>query len=122
MFMANINEVKAKLSEYLDRASRGEHIVICRHNKPLAELRPVEAVRTQPRPIGPLPGRPAFEVAASFFEPMADDELALWEGVPSTDPVSPAWTPPPPQGASKVAEKKGAYRKPRGGHSGRRRP
>ena len=40
MFKVNVFEVKAKLSEYLDRAARGERIVICRHNKPVAELRP----------------------------------------------------------------------------------
>src|SRR5439155_25234292 len=111
MNKANIFEVKARLSEYLDRAARGERIVICRHNKPVAELRAVEEVRTDPRPIGPLPGRPTFEIPPSFFEPMSGDELDLWEGITPADPLSPAWTPRPERGASKVAETKGTYSK-----------
>jgi prevent-host-death family protein len=79
MIMVNVFEIKARLSEYLDRAARGERIVICRHNTPVAELRAVERSRTAPRPVGPLEGRPAFDVPQSFFEPMPIDELALWE-------------------------------------------
>lgn len=87
MIRTNVFEAKAKLSEYLDRASRGERIIICRHNKPVAELRAVDEVRTEPRPIGPLPGRPTFEVPASFFEPLHTEELALWEGIEPSDPL-----------------------------------
>jgi prevent-host-death family protein len=116
MVKANVVEMKARLSEFLDRAARGERIVICRHNKPVAELRAVEELRTEPRPIGPLPERPTFEIPASFFEPMPADELALWEGVKATDPLSPAWTSRAERRASAVVEKKG--KDPRG----RRRP
>jgi prevent-host-death family protein len=80
MTQVNVFEVKAKLSEYLDRAARGERIVICRHNKPVAELRAIEERRTEPRPIGPLPGQPHFEIPDSFYEPLPEDELALWDG------------------------------------------
>ena len=105
MFKTNVAEVKARLSEYLDRAARGERIVICRHNKPVAELRPVEDTRTEPRPIGPLPGRPAFEVPPSFFEPMPEDEIELWEGVRSTDPMPDSARRRP----SRVAEARAPY-------------
>jgi prevent-host-death family protein len=81
MIKVNVFEIKAKLSEYLDRAAKGERIVICRHNQPVAELRPVEAVRTEPRPVGSLPGRPAFDVPSSFFDPLPDEDLDLWDGV-----------------------------------------
>ena len=81
----NVFEVKAKLSAYLDRVLAGERVVICRHNKPVAELRAVDEPRTQARPIGPLPGRPTFEVPASFFEPLPDEDLALWEGRDAPD-------------------------------------
>lgn len=87
MIRVNIFEAKARLSEYLDRAAQGERIVVCRHNTPVAELRPVSAVRTEPRPVGPLPGRPGFEVPPSFFEPLPDDELESWEGVVPLSPV-----------------------------------
>ena len=84
MFKVNVFEIKAKLSEYLDRAARGERIVICRHNKPVAELRAVEDVRAEPRPVGPLPGRPEFDVPSSFFDPLPDDDLDLWDGRAAT--------------------------------------
>ena len=107
MIKVNVFEAKARLSEYLDRAARGERIVVCRHNKPVAELRPVSSVRTEPRPIGPLPGRPVFEVPPSFFEPIADDELELWEGATPTYP-------PPATSSSKatprVAERRTGVR------------
>ena len=80
MLKVNVFEIKAKLSEFLDRAAKGERIVICRHNKPVAELRAVEHVRTEPRPVGVLPGRPALELPSSFFDPLPDDDLDLWEG------------------------------------------
>jgi prevent-host-death family protein len=115
MNQVNIFEVKARLAEFLDRVARGERIVICRHNKPIAELRAVETRRTAPRPIGPLPGRPAFELASSFFEPLGDEALREWEG---TDPVRVADVPLRRGGSSRVAESKVRYargRKPRSG-------
>ena len=126
MSKVNVFEVKAKLSEYLDRAMRGERIVICRHNTPIAELRAIEEVRTEPRPIGPLPGRPTFEIPPSFFDPLPQEELDLWDGVAATVPLSPAWTRQAGGGASRVAETaetktKGGKGAPRGRRAIRRR-
>jgi len=126
MIKANIFEVKARLSEYLDRAMSGERIVICRHNKPVAELRAIEEVRTDPRPIGPLPGRPTFEIPPSFFDPLTEEELDLWDGGAAHDPLSPAWTRQAGGGASRVAETaetktKGRKGAPRGRRAFRRR-
>src|SRR5207248_9224827 len=73
MIVVNIHEVKAKLSEYLDAVERGERVMICRRNQPVAELRAVEQKRTTPRPIGGGPH--SFTVPDSFFEPMPDDWL-----------------------------------------------
>jgi prevent-host-death family protein len=112
MIKANIFQIKARLSEYLQRVAHGERIVICRHNRPVAELRAVDDVRTEPRPIGPLPGRPTFVVPASFFEPLPSDELDLWEGVAVTDPLAPSSTAQTPGGASRVAEPKADYSVP----------
>jgi prevent-host-death family protein len=121
MFKVNVFEVKAKLSEYLDRAARGERIVICRYNKPVAELRPISESQIKPRTIGPIPGRPTFDVAPSFFEPMSPDELEQWEGVSAGDLLShaPATS---SRGTSRVAERKKRYgRSPRGASAPRRR-
>jgi prevent-host-death family protein len=73
MKRVNIHDAKAHLSEYLDAAERGERIVICRRNRPVAELRLVGAIRTSRRPLGGAVGR--FEVPASFFDPLPDDLL-----------------------------------------------
>ena len=87
MIEANIFEIKAKLSEYIDRAGRGDTVVIYRHNKAVAELRGIPGVRSTPRPLGPLPGRPSFKVPASFFDPLPEEELLLWEGAA---PIAPS--------------------------------
>ena len=82
MKMVNIYEAKAKLSEYLDAALKGERVVICKHNQPIAELRPIDQVRSAARDLTPLYPGETF-VTAGFFDPLSDDEIAAWEG---TDP------------------------------------
>jgi prevent-host-death family protein len=119
MSKANVFEVKAKLSEYLDRAARGERIVICRHNRPIAELRAVADVRTEPRPIGPLPGRPAFDVPASFLEPLSASELDLWDRVSAGDPLAARIPKAGTQRTSRVAEPRVKHKR---GRRGARRP
>ena len=107
MTKTSIATIKARLSEYIERVERGERFVICRHNTPVAELGPVETIRTEPRPLGPLPGRPAFTVGGAFLEPLSDVELEAWEGgaLPSVRASQPFET----ARASKVAERKGSY-------------
>lgn len=79
MIMVNIYEAKAKLSEIIEAASRGEQVLICRHNRPVAELRPVGAGRSAPRNLAPLyPG--ATFTPPAFFEPLSPEELDAWEG------------------------------------------
>ena len=79
MIMVNIADAKAKLSEYLEAVSQGETVVICRHNRPVAELRAIEARRTGPRDLAPMFPGEAF-LTDAFFEPMTQDELRAWEG------------------------------------------
>ena len=54
MIMVNIFEAKAKLSEYVEAAERGERVLICKRNRPVAELRPVEQTDRKPRDLTPL--------------------------------------------------------------------
>lgn len=107
MKKTSVADLKARLSEYLERVEQGERIVICRHNKPVAELAPVESTRTEPRPLGPLPGRPAFVVGKAFDEPLSDDELAAWEG--GMLPVMGGRGLDESGRASRVAERKASY-------------
>jgi prevent-host-death family protein len=78
MIVVNIFEAKAKLSEYLDMAAHGERVLICKRNRPVAELHAVESARTTPRPVGLARGRVA--VPDSFFDPLPDAMLDTFEG------------------------------------------
>ena len=79
MIMVNIYEAKSKLSEIVEAATRGERVIICKHNQPIAELRAIEPVATGSRDLAPMfPGQ-TFTPAA-FFEPLSAKEVAAWEG------------------------------------------
>lgn len=78
MIMVNIHEAKIHLSRYLAAAARGEQVVICNRNVPVAEI---AAVRSRPpgqRPIGLA--RATFRVPHSFFDPLSADLLAAFTG------------------------------------------
>lgn len=77
MIMVNIHEAKAKISEYIEAAARGEQVVICNRNRPVVELRPIVAARTSPRPIGGGPHR--YDVSDEAFAPLGDAELDEWD-------------------------------------------
>lgn len=95
MIMVNIFEAKAKLSEYLEAVGRGERVVICNRNRPVAELRAVAAAPAVRR-LGTAAG--AVTIPASFFEPLPDDLLDAFEGRAGDT-----------ERASKVAESRGRY-------------
>jgi len=73
--LINIHEAKAKLSEYLEAAARGERVLICKRNRPVAELRPIEPARTALRPFGGVKG---VTVPESFFEPLPEEVLGAF--------------------------------------------
>lgn len=70
----NVQDAKTRLSELLVRVERGEQITIARGGKPVARL---SAIESTPRELGFVSG---LTVPDSFFEPLAEDELGLWEG------------------------------------------
>jgi antitoxin (DNA-binding transcriptional repressor) of toxin-antitoxin stability system len=74
----NIHEAKTHLSRYLGRLAKGEVIVLCRRNVPIAEIRGVSPRPDRPRPFGLDRGR--FQVPDSFFEPLPDEVLDAFEG------------------------------------------
>lgn len=78
MKSVNVHEAKAHLSEYLALVEAGETVVICRRNKPIAELKPVRPARNAPRPIGLAEG--CVKVLPAFFEPLDEELLDLFEG------------------------------------------
>lgn len=78
MIRLNIYEVKTHLSKYLDRVIKGERILICKRNVPVAEIRPVAVERKSRRPIGLAKGH--FQVPPAFFEPLPHEVIASFHG------------------------------------------
>ncbi len=77
MIRLNVHEAKTHLSRYLKRVAEGEHILLCLRNVPIAEIRPLPPLETEPRPIGLARG--LFTVPPSFFEPLPEDVLDSFE-------------------------------------------
>ena len=77
MKQINVAEAKARLSHYLDKVAKGETVIICRRNVPIAELRPIPAPLRQPRPVGI---DRSMTIPDSFFDPLPDDLLDAFEG------------------------------------------
>ena len=81
MTYLNVHEAKTQWSKWLDAVERGETVVLCRRNVPIAEVRPLPQPQKQPRPIGTGTREyGSFEVAASFFEALPEDLLDGFEG------------------------------------------
>ena len=73
----SLYEAKTQLSHLVDRALRGEQVVITRHGRPVARL--VAAVPPRkPRRLGALRGK--IRMAADFDAPLPEGLLALFEG------------------------------------------
>ncbi len=94
METVNVHEAKAHLSEMLARVEAGETLVIARRNKPIARLVPIEVPPSKKlRPMGVAQGQ--FTLHPSFFEPLDDELLGLFDGSTPllTDPLHPDWKP-----------------------------
>ncbi|MDH4164010.1 MAG: type II toxin-antitoxin system Phd/YefM family antitoxin [Nitrospirota bacterium] len=78
MIKVNVHEAKTHLSQYLDEVSHGETVLLCKRNKPVAELRPLAPHRQKPRSIGLAKGK--FTVPASFFEDLPEKTIASFQG------------------------------------------
>ncbi len=75
MLIFTIHQAKTNLSRLVERASKGEEVVIARGSKPVARLVPVGEVKGKRRP-GALKGK--LVVDAKFFEPLPESELKRW--------------------------------------------
>ena len=81
MTTATIFEAKTNLSELLQQAKKGETVIITsgREKTPVARLEAI--VPEKKKRLGALE-TPGFVLADSFFTPLEDEELHLWnEGV-----------------------------------------
>jgi prevent-host-death family protein len=75
--IVNMHQAKTSLSRLVERALSGEEVIIARNGKPLVKLVPVPQER-KPRVPGRYKGQ--IWIAPDCFDPMSEEELALWEG------------------------------------------
>ncbi len=73
--IVKMHHAKSQLSKLIAAAIAGE-VVIARGSEPLVRLTPVKP-STRKRQFGAYRGQ--FEVPDSFFEPLSEEELAVWE-------------------------------------------
>ena len=78
MIRLNIHEAKTHLSRYLARLRRGETIILCKRNIPIAEIRPLPPQRKAKRPIGLAKGK--LKVPPDFFEPLPPEFISAFHG------------------------------------------
>lgn len=77
MFKVNLTDAKTHFSRYLNSVEKGETIVVCRRNVPIAEIRPVPKSPVKLRPVGIDRG---MTVPPDFFEALPDGLLDAFEG------------------------------------------
>jgi prevent-host-death family protein len=78
MTTVTIHKAKTQLSKLIEQVERGEEVVIARGNEPVARLVPYVQERP-PSGFGSMRGRAWLD--ESFWDPLPEDELKLWEGV-----------------------------------------
>lgn len=72
-----MQEAKTRLSAHIAKLAEGDRIILCRRNRPVAEIRPIQQPIEQARPVGL--GRGLAKVPESFFDPLPDHVLDSFE-------------------------------------------
>ena len=71
-----IHKAKTQLSRLIEKACKGEEIVIARGRKPVVRLVAIDDKRGDRKP-GALKGK--IKIGPEFFEPLPPEELEGWE-------------------------------------------
>jgi prevent-host-death family protein len=74
MSVSTIHEAKTNLSRLIQKAERGEEVVIARGKTPVAKIVPIR----KPKQRKPGLFKGDFTVGPEFFEPLPEEELRLW--------------------------------------------
>ena len=77
MKQINLAEAKAKLSELVDAAARGDGTIIAKSGTPVAMLVPLDHQRSPRIKFGTLKGK--IRIADNFDDPLPDDVLDEFE-------------------------------------------
>jgi antitoxin (DNA-binding transcriptional repressor) of toxin-antitoxin stability system len=78
MSTISLQDIQRDPLGFVKRIEAGEAFLVVGRERPLAEVRPLLAVGTEPRPYGLCAGR--FTVPADFDSPLPDDILKEFEG------------------------------------------
>jgi len=76
VIQVNIHDAKSQLSKLIERACRGEEVIIAKAGKPVARLTAYEQ-REHGRRFGALRGRARAD--QPFFDALPEEELGAWE-------------------------------------------
>jgi prevent-host-death family protein len=71
-----VRKAKAQLSSLIEKACRGEEIVIVRGSKPVVRHVAIKDLRGNRKP-GAFKGK--IKIGPQFFEPLPPEELDRWE-------------------------------------------
>lgn len=78
MSTVSVQDIQRDLPSFLRRVEAGESFLVVSGQHPLAEIRPVSAPSTAPRPFGLCAGQ--FTVPVDFDQPLPDEVLNTFEG------------------------------------------
>jgi antitoxin (DNA-binding transcriptional repressor) of toxin-antitoxin stability system len=73
MSTISVQDIQRDPLAFLQRVEAGEALLVMRGGRPLAEVRPLTTVTSEPRPFGLCAGQ--FSVPADFDQPLPDDIL-----------------------------------------------
>ncbi len=68
----NIHEAKAQLSNLIAMMEKGETVIICKRNEPVARIMPVEKKKKKKREFGFLKDK--IKILPGFYDPIYTDE------------------------------------------------
>jgi prevent-host-death family protein len=71
-----VHKAKTNLSQLIEKACRGEEVIIARGPDPVVRLVPIASAARERVP-GCLKGK--LQVGPEFFEPLPPEELDAWE-------------------------------------------
>ncbi len=76
MKTVTIHHAKTHLSQLIEKAKAGEDVIISKGKTPVAKIVALNPLKIE-RKFGSLKGK--IKLDDSFFDPLPDDELSLWE-------------------------------------------
>ena len=76
----NIHNAKTNLSRLIEKAAKGDEVVISRAGKPVAKLVPIKTAAPRRRK-GLLKNK--IKLRPGFYKPLPDEVIAAFEGKPA---------------------------------------